>query len=501
MEALLTILGYSAAAFSPGNVFYCVIGVTIGTLVGVLPGLGPLAAISLLLPVTFRLPPAGAIIMLAGIYYGSQYGGSTTSILVNIPGEASSVVTCIDGHKMALKGRAGAALGISAFGSFIGGTVSVVGVMAFAPPLAKLALAFGPPEYFALLLLGIVLLTYLGTGSRIKAIMMAILGLFLGTIGMDLITGDNRFTLGSLTLADGIGLGPVAMGLFGVGEVLSNLADRGANAREIVKTTMKGLFPSASEWRRSTGPMARGTILGFLLGILPGGGAVIASFVSYALEKRRSSHPELFGEGAIEGVAGPETANNAATGGAFIPLLSLGIPANGVMAILLGALQIHNVQPGPLFLKQHPEIFWSVIASMYLGNVLLLVLNLPLISLWVQILRIPYSLLFPLILLFAVIGAYSVANNVFDVLIMGIMGVLGYLMRRFEYDGAPLIFGLVLSPLLENAFRQSLILSHGSLLIFFQRPVALAFMIVALVFALSPLLKSGIGRMSISAKV
>jgi putative tricarboxylic transport membrane protein len=480
-----------AVALTPANLFYCLLGALIGTLVGVLPGLGPVAAISLLLPVTYQLPPAGAIIMLAGIYYGSQYGGSTTSVLVNIPGEASSVVTCIDGYKMALKGRAGAALGISAFGSFVGGTFAVIGVMALAPPLSRLALAFGPPEYSALLLLGIVLLAHLGSGSRLKASLMAALGLFLGTIGVDLTTGDNRFTLGSLTLADGLGLSPVAMGLFGIGEVLSNIADRnGQGARQIVRTKIRGLLPNREEWRRSVGPMSRGTIVGFLLGILPGGGAVISSFVSYALEKRRSRRPEEFGQGAIEGVAGPETANNAASAGAFIPLLSLGLPANAVMAILLGALQIHGVQPGPLFLAQYPEVFWAIVGSMYVGNVLLLLLNLPLIGVWVQILRVPYKVLFPSILMFAVIGSYSIGNNIGDVIIMGVMGIAGYLIRRFGYDAAPLIFGLVLSPLLETAFRQSLILSRGSLLIFFTRPLSLVFVVAAILLVVSPQIRT-----------
>ena len=423
--------------------------------------------------------------MLAGIYYGAMYGGSTTSILVNIPGEAASVVTCLDGYQMARQGRAGPALGISAFGSFIGGTLSVLGLMILAPPLAKFAIQFGPPEYFALIFCGLSILIYLAKGSVLKAIAMALIGLFLGTIGSDFITGQLRFTFGNLTLMDGIGLVPVVMGLFGIAEVLENLEQ--TLQRDVFMTSYSGLLPNRKDWKVSIGPISRGSILGFFLGILPGGGAVISSFASYAVEKRLSKHPELFGKGAIEGVAAPETANNAATGGAFIPLLTLGIPCNAVMALVLGALLIHGIQPGPLLMKQNPDLFWGVVASMYIGNAMLLILNLPLIGLWVKLLKVPYSILFPLILLFCIIGSYSLNNNYEEVIIMILFGVFGYLMRKFDYEAAPLVFALVLSPLIENALRQSLLMSHGSFIIFFIRPISLFFMIIGIALFLLPL--------------
>jgi putative tricarboxylic transport membrane protein len=479
-------LGFSAA-LEPGRLMACFFGVLIGTLVGVLPGLGPAAAIALLLPSTFYLDPTSGIIMLAGIYYGAMYGGSTTSILVNIPGEAASVVTCLDGYQMARKGRAGPALGISAFGSFIAGTISVVGLMLVAPPLARFALSFGPPEYFALIFCGLSILIYLASGSILKAVIMALAGLFLGMIGTDLITGNLRFTFGNITLMDGIGMVPVVMGLFGIAEVLDNL-ERSFKEREVFQTSLSHLFPNREDWKRSLGPISRGSLIGFFLGILPGGGAIIASFTSYAVEKRISRHPEEFGKGAIEGVAGPESANNAASGGAFIPLLTLGIPANVVMAIVLGALLTHGLQPGPLLLVKNPDLFWGVVISMYIGNLLLLVLNLPLIGLWVRFLKIPYSVLFPLILLFCLIGAYIVNNNVEEVLIMILFGGIGYLLRKFDYEAAPLIFALVLSPLFENALRQSLLMSQGSFTIFFTRPIALVFMVVGIVLFILPLL-------------
>jgi putative tricarboxylic transport membrane protein len=470
------------------SLFFCFIGVFIGTLVGVLPGIGPIAGMSLLLPATYHTTPMHAIIMLAGIYYGVQYGGSTTSILVNIPGEPSSVVTCIDGYQMALKGRAGSALGIAAFASFIGGTFSIIGLMLIAPPLARVALAFGPPEYFSLLLIGILLATSLGSGSKIKSMMMAVLGLLVGTVGMDMVTGEDRFVYGCLTLIDGIGLGPVAMGLFGISELLTNIPEINAK-REVMKTPLRNLLPNSNEWRRSLKPIGRGSILGFLLGVLPGGGAIVSSFASYAIEKKLSKHPEEFGKGAIEGVAGPETANNAAAGGSFIPLLTLGVPANSVMAILLGAFLIHGLQPGAFLMKNDPSIFWGIIASMYVGNVVLLVLNLPLIGLWVQILKIPYVILFPLILLFMILGCYSINSDINELVIMGVFGILGYLLRKFYFNIAPLIFGLILSPLVENAFRQSLTLSYGSFLIFVERPISLIFLLILFLIVLIPVLK------------
>jgi putative tricarboxylic transport membrane protein len=473
-------------ALQPVNLFYCFIGTLIGTLVGVLPGLGPAAAIALLLPSTFHATPVSAIIMLAGIYYGAMYGGSTTSILVNIPGEAASVVTCIDGHKMALNGRAGKALGIAAFGSFIAGTFGVFALTLTAPILSGVALKFGPPEYFSMMIVGITVLTYLSSGSMVKSLMTAIAGLILGGIGMDAISGRYRFTYGMQILADGVGLVPLVMGLFGISEVLENLEKE--IKREIVSAKFKNLFPNLQDWKDSAGPISRGTVLGFFMGLIPGGGAIIASFASYAIEKKVAKHPEEFGYGAIQGVAGPEAANNAAASGNFIPLLTLGIPCNAVMAILLGALMIHGLQPGPLLMTKAPDIFWGTIVSMYLGNVMLLVLNLPLIGLWVQVLKVPYYLLYPLILLFCLIGAYSVGNNTGDVLLMLVFGIVGYLMKKFEYDAAPLVLAVVLGPMLEEAFRQSLMMSKGDFAIFVSRPLSLTFLVLALLLLIIPIM-------------
>jgi putative tricarboxylic transport membrane protein len=417
--------------------------------------------------------------MLAGIYYGAMYGGSTTSILVNIPGEAASVITCLDGYQMAKQGRAGAALGISAFGSFIAGTLGIIGLMIFAAPLAKFALNFGPPEYFGVILLGLTLLMYLSHGSIIKALMMGMLGIILSCVGIDHIHGTSRMTFDLLQLWDGIDMVPLAMGLFGISEILINIEESGTP--EILKTKIKNLFPSLSDWAQSTGPILRGSVLGFFLGILPGGGAVISSFVSYALEKRLSKEPERFGKGAIEGVAGPESANNSASAGAFVPLFTLGIPANIVMALLFGALVIHGMRPGPFLIKDHPDLFWGVISSMYMGNVMLLVLNLPLIPLWVQILKIPYRILFPLILLFCIIGAYSLKSSGFEVLLMFIFGGVGYLFRKFDYEPAPLLLAFVLGPMFETNLRQSLTLSKGSFSIFFTRPISAVAIVLAII--------------------
>lgn len=453
------------------NLFICFVGVLAGTLVGVLPGIGPLGAIAILLPSTFYMSPVGALIMLAGIYYGAMYGGSTTSILVNIPGEAASVITCIDGHQMALNGRAGAALGISAFGSFIAGTIGVFLLLLIAPPLARFALSFGPPEYFALMLLGLTILVYLANGPIIKALMMAALGLFLGVIGTDLISGRPRFTFGIIEFNDGIGIVPVVMGLFGISEVLLNV-EKTLTQRLLVKTEFKGLLPNKEEWKLSIMPILRGSFLGFFLGNLPGGGALLSSFASYAVEKKISRHPERFGHGAIEGVAGPESANNAAAQGAFIPLMTLGVPNNGVMALMLGAMMIHGIQPGPLLMKEHPDMFWGLIASMYIGNGMLLVLNLPLIGLWVQVLKIRYEVLFPLILLFCLIGVFGVNNSIVEMWLMIGFGVFGYLMKKYDYEMAPLVLALILGPMFENALRQSLILFDGNFLNFFGRPIS-----------------------------
>jgi len=472
-------------ALQPINLMYCFFGVLVGTLVGVLPGLGPAAAIALLLPTTFKLAPVSATIMLAGIYYGAMYGGSTTSILVNIPGEAASVVTCLDGYQMARKGRAGPALGMSAFGSFIAGTFAVIALTFVGPFLSNLALAFGPPEYFSLMIVGITVLTYLSSGSMIKSLMMAGVGLILSGVGMDTIAGKYRFTFNVQALLDGVGVVPVAMGLFGISEVLMNLETE--IKRDILKTRVKNLFPSVKDWALSAWSIVRGSILGFFLGIIPGGGAVVASFASYAIEKKMSKHPEEFGKGAIQGVAGPEAANNSAAGGSFIPLLTLGIPANPVMAILLGALMIHGLQPGPLLMTNAPDLFWGTIVSMYIGNGMLLVLNLPLIPMWVKVLKVPYWLLYPLILLFCLIGSYSLDNSAADVVMMLAFGILGFLMKKFGYDGAPLILALVLGQKLETSLRRSLIMSHGDFSIFVSRPISLAFLIIAVLLLIIPI--------------
>ena len=484
MELISSVLYGFSVSLQPVNLLACLIGAFIGTLIGVLPGIGSVATMSILLPITYAMSPTSSIIMMAGIYYGAMYGGSTISILVNIPGEAASVVTCLDGYQMARQGRAGPALGIAAFGSFIAGTISVVGIMLLAPPLAKVALRFGPPEIFGLLVLGFTTVTYLSGGSKLKAVAMAFLGLFLGTVGLDPIFATPRFTYGSITLMDGIGLVPMIMGLFGIAEVLLNL-ERGLE-QDIFKTHIKGLLPDRQDWRNSAGPIARGSLLGFLLGILPGMGTIIPSFISYALERRLSKQPHRFGQGAIEGVAGPESANNAATGGSMIPLLTLGIPANVVMAVLMGAFLTHGVQPGPLLMKEHPEIFWGVITSMYVGNAILLILNLPLIGLWVQLLKVPYRLLFPLILLFCMIGVYSVSSNMWDMVIMLIFGIVGYLMKKFDYEPAPLVLCFVLGRMAEESIRQSLVLSRGSLMIFLTQPLARAFLVTAAVVVLLP---------------
>ncbi len=484
MELIQSALYGFFVSLEPLNLLACFVGVFIGTLIGVLPGIGSVATMSILFPVTYAMSPTSSIIMLAGIYYGAMYGGSTTSILVNIPGEAASVVTCLDGYQMARQGRAGPALGIAAFGSFIAGTMGVVGIMLLAPPLARTALRFGPPEIFSLLILGFTMVTYLSSGSKLKTAAIAFLGFFLATVGLDPIIATPRFTYGTITLMDGVGLVPLIMGLFGVAEVLLNI-EKGLE-QEVFKTQIQGLLPNRKDWQNSTFPIMRGTLLGFFLGILPGMGTIIPSFISYAMERRLSRHPETFGKGAIEGVAAPESANNAATAGSMIPLLTLGIPANVVMAVLLGAFLVHGVQPGPLLFKEHPEIFWGVIGSMYIGNAMLLVLNLPLIGLWVQLLKVPYRILFPLILLFCIIGVYSVSGNVWDIVIMLSFGWLGYLMKKFAYEPAPLVLAFVLGRMVEESLRQSLVISRGSPMIFFSRPISAAFLLAGLMVVLMP---------------
>ena len=475
--------GFSIA-FQPDNLFLCFVGSVLGTLVGVLPGIGPIGALAILLPLTFKISTTGTIIMLAGIYYGAMYGGSTTSILVNIPGEAASVVTCMDGYQMALKGRAGPALGMAAFSSFIAGTIGIVGLVLFAVPLSQMALKFGPHEYFSLIILGLTFVTCLSHGSMLKAVMMCCFGLILSNISLDPITSIPRITFGFLELFEGVGIAPVAMGLFGIGEVLVNL-ERTVTT-EIVKTKVKNLFPSRLDWIASKWALVRGTLIGFFLGILPGGGPVLASFLSYGLEKRLSKQPEKFGKGAIEGVASPESANNSAASSSFIPLLTLGIPPNAMLSILFGAFLIHGITPGPFLLKSHPDVFWGVLSSMYVGNVMLLVLNLPLIPMWVQVLKIPNKYLYPLILLFCLIGGYSINNNVFDVFVMIIFGAVGYLFRKFEFEGAPLMLALVLGPLLNLNLRQALLISEGSFIDFFARPISAVTLGIAILFLATP---------------
>ncbi len=470
--------GFSIAA-TPLNLILCLVGCFVGTLIGVLPGIGPAATIALLLPVTFNLPPASAIIMLSGIFYGAMYGGSTTAILVNIPGEAAAAITCIDGYQMARQGRAGPALGIAAFGSFIAGTFGVIFLMLLAPPIAEMALKFGPPEIFAVMVLGLTILSYLSSGSLLKAFIIALIGLFIGMIGID-IAGMERFTFGIPDFFDGIGLVPVLMGLFGVAEVLLNIER--VITRDVFVTGIKGLLPNRDDWKRSIMPISRGTAIGFLMGVIPGPSNTISSFVSYAMEKRLSKHPEQFGKGAIEGVAGPESANNAACAGNFIPVLTLGIPTSAVMAVIVGALIIHGVTPGPLLIKNNPDLFWGTIASMYIGNIMLLILNLPLIGLWVKVLKIPYGILFPLILFFCFVGAYANNNSLVDVNVMIFFGLVGYLMKKTGFEPAPLVMAYILCPFLEEAFRQSLIKSHGDFSIFFRRPISATILAVAFLF-------------------
>ncbi len=499
MEALTSLLMSFQIALDPVNLFLCFCGCIVGTFVGVLPGLGPAASMSLLLPLTFALNPVQALILLSGIYYGAMYGGSTTSILVNIPGEAASVVTCLDGYQMARKGRAGPALGIAAIGSFVAGTFSVILLMILAPPISSIALRFGPPEFVALSFLGLTLVTYLASGSMMKALIMACVGLLLGFIGVDIVTGVERFTLGLTVLLDGVGLVPVVMGLFGISEVLLNI-EKAFQKAEITDRKIQNIWPSRKDLKDSAGAITRGSLMGFFLGVIPGGGALLGSFVSYAVEKKISREPETFGQGNIRGVAGPESANNSGAGGAFVPLLTLGIPCNVIMAILMGGLLIHGVEPGPRLIVEHANVFYGVVGSMYIGNIMLLVINLPLIGIWVKLLKLRYSLLFPLILFFCLIGAYTTGNTVYDIYVMTFFGVVGYLMKKFEYEPAPLVLALVLGPIMERAFRQSLIISSGSPWIFLARPISAVFMIAAVVILLSPLILRMIGRERLQLK-
>jgi putative tricarboxylic transport membrane protein len=480
VEAILDSLGLGfSVAFRPDVLLYAFLGCLVGTLVGMLPGIGPLAGISILLPVTFGLDATKAIVMLAGIYYGSQYGGSTTSILMRIPGEAASVMTCIDGYAMTQKGRGGAALAIAAIGSFVAGTLSIVGLMLLAPPLAEFAIRFGPAEYTSLLIVGLIVLAYMSGGSMPKMLAMAALGLLCGMVGMDVMTGYARFTGDVIAMRDGLGIVPVAVGLFGISEIMLSAA----KAREVSvrQPKLHELVPTGAELKASIGPIGRGSVLGFLIGIIPGSAHIISSFVSYGIERRLSKTPERFGTGAVEGVAGPESANNAAASGAFVPMLALGVPSGPIPAVMLAAIMIHGVIPGPLLIAERPEIFWGFIASMYVGNVVLLILNLPLVGLFIQVLRIPYRYLYPLILTLCVIGVYAVGQSVVDVWIMIAMGFLGYAMRKLGYEPAPLVLGMVIAPQLELSFRQALALSAGDYSIFVARPVSAALLALAVI--------------------
>ncbi|MGH7268503.1 MAG: tripartite tricarboxylate transporter permease [Candidatus Rokuibacteriota bacterium] len=476
---VLTGLGAGfATALQPVNLLYCFLGVFAGTLIGVLPGVGPVAGVAMLIPFSFGMSPTTALILMAGVYYGAMYGGSTTSILVNLPGESASVVTCLDGHALARQGRAGAALGIAAIASFLAGTGSVVGLMLVAEPVAALALRFGPPETFALTFMALTLVTGLVGAAPAKGIAAAAFGMLLGMIGLDPMSSEERFTFGALHLADGLSFVSVSVGLFAVAEVLESV-ERPARAA-VVEARIARVWPTAADWLASRWAILRGTAVGFLVGVMPGAGATIASMLAYALERRVSRHPERFGTGVIEGVAAPEGANNAAAGGALVPLLTLGIPGSGTTAVMLGALMIHGLRPGPLLFEQHPDVVWGLIASMYVGNVLLLVLNLPLVGLWARVIRVPPSVLLPLILAFSVTGVFAVNNSLTEVGVMLAFGAVGYLMRKGGFPAAPVVLALVLTPLMETALQQSLQMSHGSFGIFLARPIAAALMAVGL---------------------
>jgi len=469
------IFGFSVA-LSLQNLLYCFIGVLVGTLIGVLPGIGPLATISMLMPLTFNVPPIPAMIMLAGIYYGAMYGGSTTSILVNLPGETSSVVTCIDGYQMARQGRAGAALAIAAIGSFFAGTVSTLLIALFGPPLAEVALKFGSPEYFSLMLMGLVAAAVLAHGDTVKSLAMVVVGLLLGIVGADVNSGIKRFTFGIYELADGIGVVTIAVGVFAVGEIMSNLSQ--PEERPVFTSKVANLFPTKEDLKRSFGAIVRGTGLGAFFGVLPGTTPAIASFSSYVLEKKLAKDPSRFGRGAIEGVAGPESANNADAQCKFIPMLTLGIPASGTMALMLGALMMYGITPGPGVVTEKPDLFWGLIASMWIGNVMLVVLNLPLIGMWVSLLKVPYRLLFPAIMVFSAIGIYSVNNSSFDIYLMALFGILGIVWRMLEMSPVPMMLGFVLGPMVEENLRRALQVSRGDPSVFVTRPISLGFIMV-----------------------
>ncbi|MEJ1120557.1 tripartite tricarboxylate transporter permease [Phyllobacterium sp. CCNWLW109] len=470
------VLGFTTAG-APWNLFFCFIGVILGTLIGVLPGIGATATIAMLLPITFQLEPVSSLIMLAGIYYGAQYGGSTTAILINMPGESSSAVTAIDGYQMARKGRAGAALAIAAIGSFFAGTVSTILVAVFAPPLTAVALKFGSAEYFSLMIVGLVSSIALAHGSVVKALGMVVLGLLLGLVGTDIYTGTPRFNLGILELSDGLNFVAVAVGVFGIAEILRNLENE--HDRDVMIKKVTNLWPTKQDWKEMTAPILRGTAIGSALGILPGGGAILASFASYTVEKRMSKTPQEFGKGAVAGVAGPESANNAGAQTSFIPMLTLGIPANPVMALMIGAMIIQGIVPGPNVATEQPALFWGIIASMWIGNLMLILLNLPLIGLWVKLLTIPYYMLFPAIIAFCSIGVYSVNSNVFDLYAVAFFGLIGYVLAKLRCEPAPLLLGFVLGPLLEEHLRRAMIMSRGDATTFVTRPISLTLLLLA----------------------
>jgi len=489
------LLGFESA-LTPGNLLYCLIGCTLGTLIGVLPGLGPSATIAMLLPVTYGMDPTAALIMLAGIYYGAQYGGSTTAILVNLPGEASSVVTAIDGYQMARQGRAGLALSTAALGSFVAGTIATVVIAMFAPLLAAAALQFSAAEYFSLMILGLIVSVVLAHGSLLKAIAMILLGLLVGIVGTDTTSGTNRFTFGFVELSDGVDLVAAAMGIFGLAEIIDNLGSREAG-RTAGHAAIGRMLPSREELRQMIGPVLRGTGLGSLLGVLPGGGALLSSFASYALEKKISATPERFGQGAIAGVAGPESANNAGAQTSFIPMLTLGIPSNVIMALMAGAMIIQGIQPGPGVMREQPGLFWGLIVSMWIGNVMLLVLNLPLIGLWVRLLAVPYRVLFPAVMVFTAIGVFSVNNSTFDIHVMVLFGLLGYFFRKVRCEPAPFFLALVLGPMIEEYLSRALVRSRGNLMVFVERPISatlLALAAAAIVAAALPLVRKKRGE-------
>lgn len=478
MDTLSGLFYGLAVAVQPNNLLYCFIGALIGTLIGVLPGLGPAATMAMLLPITFYVDPVAAIIMLTGIYYGAQYGGSTTAILINMPGENSSVIACLDGYQMARQGRAGAALAVAALGSLFAGVCATFVIALFAPPLSKMVLAFGPTEYVSLMVLGLTALIVLAQGSVLRALAMIVLGLLLSTIGTDVATGESRLIFGISSLFDGIEFVPIAMGLFAVTEIVKNL--EWPETRSIVTSTINRLWPSREDFRRAIPAVVRGTALGSVLGLLPGGGSILSCFASYALEKRISRHPEQFGKGAVEGLAGPESANNAGAQTSMIPLLTLGIPSNVVMALVAGAMLIQGITPGPQIIATHPEMFWGVVASMLIGNAMLVVINLPLIQIWVQFLKIPYNLFYPAILVFACIGVYSVANDVADLYMLIVFGLLGYLLWKWGCEATPLMLAFVLGPMMEENFRRAMQLSRGDASVFVTHPISAVLLIISL---------------------